>query len=286
MVLQTTVAAPFELAGVGLHTGHQARVRVSPAPADHGIQIGRSGRPAVRARVDAVTSTHLCTQLGSGDGRIATVEHLLAALAGVGVDNAAVTLVEGAEVPILDGSARPFVDAILGVGRAALSVPRRVAVVHRTVVVEGRGGAFARLEPALATSVAGRYLFRPPVGTQRVALGLTSSSFATELAPARTFGFEDEVHALHRAGRALGGSLANALVYGPGGPVNADGSRFADECARHKLLDAVGDLALFGAPWRGRYVADRAGHALNVALVIRALATPGVLRFERQPDPG
>ena len=277
MALQTTLRAPFELEGVGLHSGRQARVRVSSAPADHGIRFGRRGRTPIGARADAVTSTYLCTQLGSEEARIATVEHLLAALAGLGVDNAVVTL-EGAEVPILDGSAGPFVDAIRGGGLAVLPAPRRVAVVHRAVAVEGRGGAFVRLEPAPVVSVAGRYVFRPPVGAQRVAVDLTPATFAADLAPARTFGFEDEVAALHRSGRALGGSLGNALVYGPQGPVN--GERFPDECARHKLVDAIGDLALIGGPWRGRYVADRGGHALNVALVIRALTTPGALRFE------
>ena len=279
--MQRTLERSFELSGIGIHGGRFARLRMTPAPPDFGIRFGRPKSMAVLARVDSVTGARLGTSLGAGASRVATVEHVLAALAGLGIDNAMVTLLEGDECPILDGSAAPYVNAMSAAGFVAQSAPRWIAVVERPVTVEGRGGAFVRLEPAESAMLAGTYQFRPPIGRQSVAFDSMQAAFRDAIAPARTFGFEEDIASMHRSGRARGGSLDNAVVFGPMGPLNPEGLRFPDECARHKLLDAVGDLALFGRPWRGRYVAQRGGHALNVALVMRALATPGVIRIVR-----
>ena len=279
-VCQQTLAASFELTGVGLHGGRPARLRADPAPPNTGLCVAVGASWPRRAVAAAVTETALGTCLGGPPFRVRTVEHCLAAFAGMGVDNAILTLLEGDEMPALDGSAAPVVVQILAVGRRAQPVPGRRYVVCRPVTVQRADGAFARLEPAMSAAVLGQYGFRAPVGATAFAVDLTPSTFATDLAPARTFAFAEDIEALKAAGWAQGGHLANAVVFGPDGPVNPEGLRYVDECARHKLLDAVGDLALLGLPWRGRYVGHRSGHALNVALVLRALRTPGVLRVE------
>ncbi len=267
------------MAGIGLHTGCRSVVRIEPAFEYDGLQYAAVGQRAVLARAEAVTDTRLGTTLGAGRARMRTVEHWLAALTGCGVDNAVLRLVHGDELPILDGSAAPIVTRVMQVGLVEQASFRRWLVVRRPVVVDGPEGAQVRLEPAEGRWLQGTYAFASPVGVQSLTLELTPAHFRRALAPARTFAFADDVARLRRTGRAHGGSLDNAVVFAPDGPVNPDGLRFSDEVARHKLLDAVGDLALLGGAWQGRYVADRGGHALNVALVLKALTTPGALRW-------
>ena len=274
---QRTLAGPVEVTGVGLHSGRPVRVVVAPAAPDFGVQFG-----GVPARVEFVSDTRLGTTLTCDGRRVRTVEHWLAAFAGLGLDNVAVAMPVGDELPAMDGSAAPIVARLQDVGFVVQPRRRRAWIVRAPVEVRRPDGAFARLEPApgleASARLVGRYVFRPPVGEQAVRIELTPETFARAVAPARTFAFAEDVAAMQAADRALGGSLANAVLFAADGPQNPEGLRFFDECARHKLLDAVGDLALFGAPWVGRYVSERGGHALNVALVREALATPGALQ--------
>ncbi len=274
---QTTVARGFRVEGLGIHSGVRSVVDVEPAPADFGVRVAVGRHAPFRAVADAVTHTRLGTSLGSGDAQVRTVEHWLAAMAGMGIDNVLLALSRGREMPILDGSALEIVRRLRTAGLHRLGVPRRAWVVRRPVVVGRHDGARVGFEPAEQPELVGRYDFPPPVGRTEMSVRLTETAFAEALAPARTFGFVRDLEKLRRRNQARGGRLDNALLFGAAGPINPGGLRFANECARHKLLDAVGDLALLGRPWVGRYVAFRGGHALNVALVLRALVTPGAL---------
>ena len=262
--------------GTGVHSGTEVHLTIAPAPAGHGIVFRRTdlGRD-IPARFDHVADARLATTLalpGAPDIRVGTVEHLLAALAGLGIDNALIRL-DGPEVPILDGSAAPYVFLIDCAGIEAQDAPRRFLTPPRVIRVED-GDAFAELRPIpRAETLEMRLSIDFPaaaIGRQSVALHLSPESFRRELAQARTFAMAEDVAALQRAGLALGGSLANAVVVDGAQVLNPGGLRMDREFARHKLLDAVGDLALAGAPIRGRFIAHRSGHALNNRL-LRAL---------------
>lgn len=281
MLHQRTVKAVVCGTGVGLHTGQTATFRIVPAPPDSGITFTRAlpGLPGSRAieiaaRAENVTATRLATTLGRGEVTIGTVEHLLSALYGLGVDNARVE-VEGSEVPILDGSAQGFVDLILAAGgTVAQRRPKRFLVVRRAVEVQD-GDRFVRLEPASRFELDCTIDFNHPIlSRQELRLSLSDVAFVRELARARTFGFGRDVDAMLAAGLAKGGSVDNAVVIDDYSIRNPEGLRFPDEFVRHKMLDAIGDLALLGAPLIGRYVGHKAGHALNTELVGRLLADP------------
>lgn len=272
MLHQRTVKNIVRGEGIGLHSGETASFSILPAPPDTGIVFVRtdvSPRVEIPATTDNVVHTVLATSLGKGGHSIQTVEHLIAALAGIGVDNARVE-VDGPEVPILDGSAEQFVELIQRAGGTiAQRVPKRFLVVKRAVTVtDETGEKFARLEPASSFSLSVTIDFdHPIVNRQHFELTLSDTAFLRELAPARTFGFAKDVEKMHAAGLARGGSLDNAVVVDDFSVQNPDGLRYPDEFARHKMLDAVGDLALLGAPIIGRYVAYKGGHALNTKLV-------------------
>jgi len=279
-LLQRTVSTPLTLDGVGLHTGQPVRAVVRPAPEDHGIAFARTdlpGTPAIPARVEHVVRTTLATTLGRGEATVATVEHLIAALHGTGVDNALVE-VDGPEIPILDGSARPFVEAIEAAGCSAQAAEQRVLRVVQ--VVEARDeeqDRWCRLEPYDGLAVECEIAFdHPLLRRQRLRFDAGAGAFAAEIAPARTFGLLADVEQMHRQGLALGGSLDNAVVLGDDGVLNPGGLRFPDECVRHKVLDMIGDLALLGAPVLGQLRAHRSGHAFNLTLVRQALESGAV----------
>jgi UDP-3-O-[3-hydroxymyristoyl] N-acetylglucosamine deacetylase len=275
---QRTLKASIDCVGVGLHSGRKVSLALRPAPADAGIVFRRTDLDiTIPARFDHVVDTRLCTVLGlpdQQDARIGTVEHLMAALAGAGVHNAIIE-VDGPEVPILDGSAAPFLFLIdcAGIIAQTVSVPV-IEVVRPVRVTEGDG--FAELRPATSgLSMAASIDFEvAAIGRQALTLHLSPESFRSELARARTFTLASEVEALRAAGLALGGSLDNAVVVDNARVMNPGGLRAPDEFVRHKLLDAVGDLALAGAALRGRFVAHRTGHALNNRL-LRALFADG-----------
>lgn len=278
---QVTLRAPVEIVGIGVHSGESVRMVVRPAEPNHGIAFLRTGLPngidrLIDARHMNVCATELCTVIGDRDaGAVATIEHLMAALAGLGIDNALVE-VGGAELPILDGSAEPFVAAFDAVGVVEQGAPRRYLKIRRPVRVE-RNGSFAELLPAEKGFRLDVEIVFPQavIGRQRRVLELSPASFRREVAPARTFGFMSDVEQLWKAGFALGASLENTVAIGEDAVVNPEGLRFADEFARHKLLDAVGDLALAGHPLIGSYRAYRGGHRLNFEVLAALFADRG-----------
>jgi UDP-3-O-[3-hydroxymyristoyl] N-acetylglucosamine deacetylase len=270
---QATIAAPVSLSGVGVHSGKVVHLHLHPAAANHGVVFLRTGLPGNRdrligARHAAVTATELCTVIGQQEsGAVATIEHLMSALMGLGVDNVLVEI-DGPEVPIMDGSAAAFVDAIDGVGLAESRSARRHIKVLRTVRTE-RGIASAELQPnARGFRLDVEIDFQNPIiGRQRKIADLTPQIYRREIARARTFGFIGDVERLWKAGFALGASLDNTVAIGDSQIVNPEGLRFADEFVRHKMLDAIGDLALAGLPILGTYRSYCGGHRLNLAVL-------------------
>lgn len=287
---QHTLKAPIGCVGTGLHSGQRVSLTLRPGEPDSGIRFVRTDLGAVLpAQFDCVTDTKFCTVLGTEDppASIGTIEHLMAAAAGCGVDNLIVE-VDGPELPILDGSAAPFVFLLDCAGIVAQPVPRAAIEVLRPVRVED-GAAFAELRPRSAQpAVPGgtRSLemalsiefAAAAIGRQAFSLTLTPGSFRRELAQARTFVEADAIEYLRGAGLSRGGSLANAIVVDAARVLNPGGLRLPDEFVRHKLLDAVGDLALAGAPILGRFVAHRSGHTLNNRLLRALFAARGAWR--------
>ena len=282
-VFEHTLAAPVICAGVGLHTGERVRLSIRPAPARAGVVFvrtdvqGRDNR--VPATAEAVVQTRLGTVIGNAAGvTVSTIEHLMAAMAALGVDNAMVEL-DGPEVPIMDGSAAPFVRLLDRAGRRRLDAPRRaIEILHPVEVVEG--DKRAALLPADRFELAFEIAFpSAAIGRQAVDLVVDEDSFRSELADCRTFGFLQEVEALRRAGLARGGSMDNAVVIDGDRVLNPEGLRRRDEFVRHKALDAVGDLYVLGAPILGRFEGRYAGHGLNNAVVRALLARPQAWRY-------
>ena len=271
---QHTLKTSIGFVGIGLHSGRRVQVSLLPAGPDTGIVFRRTDLGVdIPARYDLVADTRLCTRIALGgdeEACVGTIEHLMAAFAGCGIDNAVVAL-DGPEVPVLDGSAAPLVFLIDCAGREAQSVTRQAIEVLRTIRVEN-GLAFAELRPGGATlDMAMSIDFSAEaIGRQALSLSLTGPGFRSALANARTFTQLYEIEALQQAGLARGGSLDNAVVVDGTRVMNPGGLRSPDEFVRHKMLDAVGDLALAGAPLHARFVAHRGGHALNNQL-LRAL---------------
>lgn len=271
---QTTLESEIALTGTGVHTGAPVSILLSPADPDMGISFiipdGADGEVELSASSQAISNVTLCTVLSDGNGAsVATVEHLLAAIRGLGVDNIRIEIDSG-EVPIMDGSSEPFVDAIDEVGICEQDAPRRYIKVLKPIRVED-GQAWGELTPHDGFLVdVGIEFDSPLIGTQRIHLEITPDSFRDELSRSRTFGFMKDVESLWAAGLALGASLENTVAIGDDRVINPEGLRFADEFVRHKALDAVGDLALAGAPILGAYRSQRGGHRLN-SLVVKAL---------------
>ncbi len=268
---QHTLNGPINFVGPGLHSGLMISMMVQPAPANTGYIFVRQdvpvGHAEVPARWNAVTDTRLSTTVSNRFGvKVATIEHLMAALHASGVDNARIVL-NGAEVPILDGSAEPFIRLIRHVGICPQREERKVIVVRRPVRVEENGKAAALIPDAHPSMDMTIEFEAGAIGRQQLSVPLDRESFERELADARTFGFQDQVDTLRKLGLVKGGSLQNAVLINDGGIVNPEGLRHPDEFVRHKILDAIGDLALAGAPIMGRFVGHCSGHALNNALL-------------------
>lgn len=271
--MQATLKSRCVFTGVGLHSGAPARLEIHPAPAGFGIMFRRTDlNPSVDipARWDRVTPSKLCTLMDNGRGvTLSTVEHIMAALAGTGIHNALVS-VDGPEVPILDGSAAPFVRGILRAGIQMQAQPLRAIRVLRPVEVR-EGEAFARLTPADHLEIDFEIDFTDAaIGHQEKVLDMANGAFLRELADSRTFCRQADVDAMRRNGLALGGTYMNAVVVDGARVLTPGGLRHADEAVRHKMLDAMGDLALAGAPLLARYTGHRAGHAMTNKL-LRAL---------------
>jgi UDP-3-O-[3-hydroxymyristoyl] N-acetylglucosamine deacetylase len=270
---QTTLRAPVTLTGIGVHSGAPATICLKPSSANSGIVFLRQGlenAPAqlIHARHTKVSATELCTVIGDGaSASVATIEHLMSACAGLGLDNVLVEI-DGPEMPIMDGSAAEFVAAIEATGLVGLGAARRYLRVLQPVRVE-HGRAFAELLPAKSgfrldveidfdTSVIGR---------QRKVFDLEAAAYAQEICRARTFGFMRDVEQLWKAGFALGASLDNTVAVGEDKVINPEGLRYGDEFVRHKVLDAIGDLALAGYPFIGEFRSYCGGHRMNVRIL-------------------
>jgi UDP-3-O-[3-hydroxymyristoyl] N-acetylglucosamine deacetylase len=280
--MQATLRQAVQFSGVGLHSGRLVRMTVQPQAANMGLWFARSDRPdapLIPARFDVVPMSRLCTKLVGEDGsEISTVEHLMAALAGCGIHNALVE-VDGPELPILDGSAAPFVRAFLSAGIQRQRAPIHAIEVLKTVTVTD-GAAEASLSPADGLVMEFDIEFADAaIGRQRRVANLANGRFVRELCDSRTFCRKADVDAMHAAGLALGGTYENAVVVDGDTVLSPGGLRHADEAVRHKMLDALGDLALAGAPILGRYTGIRAGHMLTNQLLRALFSTPGAWRF-------
>ncbi len=274
MRLQRTLQREVRIEGIGLHTGRHASITLSPAPRDHGIVFYRKNEnTAIHANVNAICETSFATTLGSNGSKIRTVEHLLAALAGLGIDNLIIE-VDGPEIPILDGSSMGFVEAISGAGIVSQSARR-----PHLVIVKPFGFADGDAE-FTAVPYNGRRItcrtFYPHrlLGAQQMAFEVREDTFRKEIAPARTFGFLKDVQHMRSKGLAKGGSLDNAIILSDTGLVNVTGLRFKDEFLRHKLLDFIGDVSLIGFPIQGHLSAAKSGHGSNLKFVQALLASP------------
>jgi UDP-3-O-[3-hydroxymyristoyl] N-acetylglucosamine deacetylase len=283
MVYRRTLRREVGCTGIGLHSGKPVRLRLVPAPAEHGISFRRTDVGVdIPARLDCLGEQDHATTLTRDGVSVGTVEHLLSALFGLGVDDALIE-VDGPEIPILDGSAAPFVILVHEAGLKPWNVARQYLEVLEPVEVV-RGGKVARLSPSPHFEVSYSIGFdHPLLRHQSLHFRLTPRAFSEGIAPARTFGFLREVETLRRHGLALGGSLDNAVVISETGVLN-NKLRFEDEFVRHKILDSVGDLALLGHPLLGRLEATKAGHALHAAVARKLIETPGAWRLV--PGPG
>jgi len=274
---QTTLRSQATVTGVGVHSGLPVSLTIGPAPIDAGFIFVRTGLDGcdreVQATAESVIATEFATVLGDREGPlVSTAEHVLAALRGMGVDNATIE-VDGPEVPIMDGSAAAFVAAIDQAGVLGQSAPRRFIEVLRPVQV-AMGDCFGELRPHAAGFRAEVEIdfANPVIGRQKYTLDLSPERFRREICRARTFGFLEEVESMRAAGLARGGSLDNAVVVSGNRVLNDGGLRYADEFVRHKLLDALGDLYLAGAPILGHFRGVRSGHALTRRLLLALFA--------------
>ena len=272
---QKTIARPVAISGVGIHTGKLVHLEIHPAPEGTGIVFRRTDRGGVEipALASEVSSVELATSLGRDDVTISTVEHLLAAVRVSDIDNLRIDL-DGPEVPILDGSALPYLHLLEAAGVRWQGAPRRILAITSPITVE-LGGKRIRASPYPGLRVSYAIDFAvPAIGHQEADLVVNRESFARELAPARTFALLAEVEWLHRRGLGLGGDRDNCIVFGPEGPTNT-GLRFADEPVRHKALDVIGDLALAGSPVWAHVEVERGGHQVHFSLLEALRERPG-----------
>lgn len=291
MLRQRTLKSLVSVTGVGLHTGQKVRLTLRPAQPDTGIVFRRTdlpGAPEIPARADLVGETRLCSCLVSGQTKVYTIEHLMSALAGLGVDNLYVDL-DGPEVPIMDGSAAPFVLLVQQSGVEEQGAPKRFLRIRKRVEAKD-GDKWAVLEPYDGFRLSFAIVYQHPViakSNTELTVDFATTSYLKEVARARTYGFMHDVEDLRDSGLALGGGLENAVVLDEHRVLNAEGLRYGDEFIRHKILDAIGDLYLVGRPLLAAFSAYKSGHALNNKLLRELAADPSaaeVVTFERAEE--
>ncbi|WP_028579194.1 UDP-3-O-acyl-N-acetylglucosamine deacetylase [Desulfogranum japonicum] len=288
---QYTLKKTVSCCGVGLHTGRTVNLSIKPASANTGICFVRSdlaGKPAIPARAENVVDTTLATTLGDGATKISTTEHLMAALRAVGIDNAEIDL-DSHEVPIMDGSALPFLHLLRRGGKVKQRALRRILRITKPLSYEKDGKSIS-IEPYDGFRISGRIHFEDAlINEQTYTIDVNHERFAREIASARTFGFVEQVEYLWKNGLALGGTLANtiAIHWDRHSVLNEDGLRFDDEFIRHKVLDVIGDMALLGAPVLGHIKADRSGHGLHLGLMETIAQNPDsweYVKFQKRGD--
>lgn len=274
MLKQRTLKKTVSATGVGLHNGEKVIMTLKPAPVDSGIVFCRAdlpGAPTIQATPDAVKDTRLCSALEQNGARVATVEHLMSALAGLGVDNVRID-VTASEIPIMDGSSGPFIYLLQSAGIVEQNAPKKFIKIKKMVEIK-EADKWVKFEPYHGFKMEFTIDFAHPVfdhSGKTVTIDFADNSYIKEISRARTFGFMHEVEYLRANGLARGGSLDNAIVLDEYRVLNADGLRYEDEFAKHKVLDAIGDLYMLGHPILGAFTAYKSGHALNNQL-LRAL---------------
>lgn len=285
---QHTIKKTVSFAGVGLHSGMPVKLYVKPAEPNTGIRFVRSDLPDKRtipASIYRVSDTRLATTLAHDDVKVSTTEHLLAALSGMDIDNAVIEL-DNDEVPIMDGSAAPFVHVLKKAGRLRQKSARLIMKIIRPIEITN-GDSFVRIEPYNGFKVSGEINFdHDLVRKQTFSLEVDRRTFMDEIASARTFGFLHEVEYLRQNGKALGGSLENAIVIDRAEILNTEGLRFSDEFVRHKILDLIGDMALLGCPVLGHIHASKAGHAQHLQLMQEIVDHPECWQFVKWTNEG
>ncbi len=291
-IYQRTLSRPVACTGIGLHSGRRINLSLRPAEPDTGVVFKRTDMPdapLIPGDVNAVVATEMCTTVGIDGVCVATVEHLMSALHGVGVDNVLVE-VDAPEIPVMDGSSAPFVFLLKNAGLKSQDKPRKYFAVKREVTVSD-GDKFLKVSPAKNFSVDYTIEFdHPAIRKQSMTYKHFNGSYDRELSRARTFGFLSDIRRLQEANLALGGSLDNAVVVDQFRVLNDDGLRFEDEFVRHKVLDFMGDMALVGRPIIGSFVAHKSGHGLNNKLFRKFLADPQAWQLvtaepEQMPEP-
>ena len=284
MIKQRTLKTAVSATGVGLHSGQKVKLTLRPAAPDTGIVFRRSdlpNAPAIKAEPQAVADTRLSTTIQSGEARVATIEHLMSALAGLGIDNLYIEL-SASEVPIMDGSAGPFIFLLQSAGIVEQAAAKKYIRVRKSVVVE-ENDKWVRFDPHHGFKIDFKIDFPHPAFNSTpnsVTVDFARTSYVKEVARARTFGFMQDVEALRSQGLALGGSLENAIVMDGYRVLNNDGLRYDDELVKHKVLDAIGDLYILGHPLIGAFSGYRSGHALNNRLVRTLMAEEDAWEFK------
>ena len=268
-VRQRTIRNEVCCTGIGLHSGQMVNMAIKPAPPEHGISFLRKdipSHPVIKVGFDSVVDTNLSTTIGNNGFKVSTVEHLMAAFFGLGIDNARVEL-DGPEVPIMDGSAAPFVFLLKSVGFKEQNNPRRFIVIREPLEISDGGRSIALL-PCNELKISYTIDFNHPLlRVQTYELRFSGKDFVKEISRARTFGFLKDIETLRANGLAMGGSLDNAIVIDDFRILNEDGLRYKDEFVRHKILDFIGDLAVLGCPVIGHFVVDKSGHSLNQGML-------------------
>lgn len=285
---ETTIHRPVEASGVGLHSGVPVSIRILPAPPSTGIVFLRTDleRFPIQASWRHLARVSYATSLMRQGVLISTTEHLLSVFYSMGLDNAFVEI-DNLEVPILDGSGLPFVEMIASAGLKTYRRRRKYLRIRRPVTVEDRGRRISILPSDRFVLTCDVFFDHPLAGRQTLEMEVTPELYASEIAPARTFGFLGELDQMRNMGLIRGASLENAVCFDQSGVMNPGGLRFPDECCRHKALDLIGDLALMGRPLLGHVIAERAGHAMHTALVTRIMSDPSVyeiLSFDQLAD--
>lgn len=275
MPKQRTIRIPQECRGVGVHSGEEVTLSIKPAPPDTGIIFVRTdlkNKPSIPAHISSVADTRNATTIGTGTATVSTVEHLMAAARGMGIDNLIVEI-NGPEVPIMDGSAAPFVTLFKRAKCTRQDAKRSYLVIKKPVVLhdgDKKAGLYPLSRPHLRISYTIQYS-HPCLNVQTHDVEFTNGTFIKEISPARTYGFVHEINGLMELGLIRGGSMENAVVIGDHGVLNPGGLRFYNECVRHKILDSIGDLSLVGMPVLGHLVAYKSGHSLNLKLLAALL---------------
>lgn len=270
---QRTLQEEVSCTGIGLHSGHRIRLTIKPAPPDFGIEFKRTdliGHDPIKANYESVIDTNLSTTIGNNGSRVSTVEHLMAAFYGLGIDNATVEL-DGPEVPAMDGSCGPFIFLLKSTGIREQKAPKNFIVIKKTMKV-GDGNKFIKVSPSKELRICYTIDFTHPLlRNQNYEICFSGKDFVKEISRARTFGFLKDMQFLRENGLGKGGSLDNAIVIDDFKILNEDGLRYRDEFVRHKILDFIGDLALVGAPVIGNFVVEKSGHMLNQTMLHRLM---------------